>query len=70
MAKGVTLLFACWLVAGPFFEDMSYFLSKVTSITTDHGVEIHTLEFPNILKAFFGLVGGDTAGGHTRLGEP
>ena len=52
MAKGVTLLWACYLVAGPGFIEMEYFLNKATSITTDFGVEIHTLELPGILKAF------------------
>ena len=55
LAKGVTLLWACYLIAGPFFPHMEYFLSKVTSITTDFGVEIKTLEMPGILKAFFSL---------------
>ena len=52
LAKGVTLLWASWLLAGPGFDDMMYFLSKVTSITTDFGAEIRTLELPMILQAF------------------
>ena len=58
ISKGVTLLWACFLVAGPFFPEMDYVLSKVVSITTDFGVEIHTLELPNILKAFLAWHGG------------
>jgi len=65
MAKGVTLLWACWTIAGPLFEDMNYFMSRVTSLTTDHGVEIHTLELPNILKAFLAWCAG-TALADTR----
>jgi len=50
--KSVTLLWACWLVAGPFFEHMSYFYSKCRCITTDGGAEIKTLDLPDVLKAF------------------
>jgi hypothetical protein len=52
VAKGVTLLWACYLVAGPFFDDMAYFNSKVTGICSDFGTEVHTLEMPDILRAF------------------
>ena len=43
---------SCWLVAGPWFVDMAWFLGKVASITTDGGVEHLTVEMPNVLKAF------------------
>ena len=58
MSKGVTLLWACYLMAGPSFEAMSYFVSKVICICTDGGVELGTLMLPNILQAFAAWCGG------------
>lgn len=66
LAKGVTLFWACWLMAGLKFADMAYFVGTVASITTDVGQEIHTIEFPNILRAFLAYNAGvklvDTVG--------
>ena len=56
--KGVTLLWAIFLVAGPCFDDMQYCITKVRGIVTDFGTEIHTLELPNILQAFVLWHGG------------
>lgn len=37
LMKGVTLLWALFLVAGPRLEDVAYILDKVTGTTTDMG---------------------------------
>jgi len=58
VSKGVCLLFALWLVAGPFFCDLNWLLSKVVCICTDFGVEMRTVEFPWILRAFFAWLNG------------
>ena len=52
VAKGVCLLWALFLVAGPFFCDLRWLVSKVAGITTDFGVEMKTIELPFILSAF------------------
>ena len=52
VAKCLCLVWACFLIAGPEFIDMAYWFSKVASITSDNGVEIHILEVPWILDAF------------------
>ena len=52
VSKGVVLLYALWLVSGPFFCDLNYTLGKVVCITTDFGLEVRTLELPDILRAF------------------
>ena len=52
MAKSVAVLWACFLVAGPFFEDMKWWLSLVSTIITDAGTEKHTVEMPDVLRAF------------------
>lgn len=56
--KGVALLWALWLVAGPEERDLVYVCSKVRSLTTDFGVEMHLLEIPDITKAFIAWLGG------------
>ena len=52
IAKAMCLVWALYLVAGPFYDVIRYAIDKVISITTDHGVEIHTLELPDVLLAF------------------
>ena len=58
LSKAIALLWACWLVAGPDYEDMRYFCDKVRGITTDGGVELGTLDTPDILRAFIAWVDG------------
>ena len=57
-SKGVALLWACWLIAGPDAEALQWFCSKVRSFTTDFGVEMHILEMPEITNAFVEWAGG------------
>lgn len=56
--KGVALLWAFWLVAGPTVEDLTWVFGKVTSFTTDFGVEMHLLDMPDITEAFVAWAGG------------
>jgi len=58
VSKGVCLLWALWLVAGPFFCDLNWMLSKIGCICTDFGIEIKTIELPFILTAFLAWLGG------------
>jgi len=52
IAKAMCLVWALYLVAGPFYDVIRYAIDKVISITTDHGVELRTLELPDVLQAF------------------
>ena len=56
--KGVSLLFALFLVAGPFFCDLAWLLAKVVCLTTDFGIEIKTVAMPWILQALLSWMGG------------
>ena len=58
MNKSVALIWACWLIAGPTVDDLSWFCSNIRSLTTDFGNEIHLLEAPDILAAVVGWIGG------------
>ena len=58
MSKAVALVWACWLVAGPTHDDLSWFLSHIRSLTTDFGNEIHLLEAPDISQALVAWIGG------------
>ena len=57
-AKGICLVFALWLVAGPFVCDMAWMVSKVVCIATDFGNEMKTIEMPFVLRAFLAWLGG------------
>ena len=52
VSKSMALLHAFWLIAGPGHDTLSYTLSKVMSVTTDFGTEIHTLELQDVSKAY------------------
>ena len=58
VSKGVALVWALWLVSGPTVDDLLWACSKVRSLTTDFGVEMHLLELPDIAAAFVTWVGG------------
>ena len=58
MSKGVALLHALWLVAGATESDLAYVCSKVRSLTTDFGVEMHLLEMPDLIAAYIAFLGG------------
>ena len=58
MSKGAALVHAFWLVAGPTEADLAYACSKVRSLTTDFGVEMHLLEMPDIVAAYIEFLGG------------
>ena len=58
LSKGVALLWALFLVAGPTEADVRLACDHVRSLTTDFGVEMHILEVPDILPAFFKWIGG------------
>jgi hypothetical protein len=42
-----------WLVSGPRHEYVRYFVDKITCVCTDNGIEMTTIELPNLLDAFF-----------------
>ena len=58
IAKTIAFVWAVWLCFGPDWAAMSYFFSRVRSITTDNGVEMHTIEMPDILMAFMHWLAG------------
>ena len=58
IAKTIAVLWAAFLICGPSFEDMAWWLSKVTAVLTDGGTERHTIEVPDVLRAFLRWVGG------------
>ena len=49
--KGIALIWAIWLVAGPSEDDVRWFCSMVRSLTTDFGNEMHLLEVPDVVSA-------------------
>ena len=57
-SKGVSLLWAIWLIAGPSVDDLRWFCGEVVSLTTDFGVEMHLLEVPDFTEAFIVWIGG------------
>ena len=59
VAKGVALLWAIFLVAGPTPQALRTFCDHVTSFTTDFGVEMHLLEMPDIIDAFILWISGE-----------
>ena len=58
ISKGVALVWALWLVAGPSADDVRWFCSLVRSLTTDGGVELHLLEIPDMIDAVIERIGG------------
>jgi len=58
VAKCMALVWAIYLIAGTDYEDMCYFISKVIGMTTDNGTEIHVLEVPDVLDAFWAWLHG------------
>ena len=65
--KTVALLWGCWLVCGPSLDSLVYLCSKVRGITTDGGIEMHTLETPDFTKAFLAWVSGQSLHECARL---
>ena len=58
MSKSVALVHALWLVCGPSAEDLRWVCSKVLSMTTDFGVEMHLLEAPDMIDAYLAHMTG------------
>ena len=58
VGKTVSLLWQCWLIAGPSFPRMRLFLDSITSICTDFGTERLVVDMPDILPDFIRLIGG------------
>ena len=58
ISKSMALIYAIWLVAGPSYAAMAYFVSKVRGVTSDYGIELLTVEIPNCLKAFLSWMDG------------
>ena len=56
--KTLAFVWAAWLVCGPLLAGLEYFFSHVISMTTDFGVESHTLSVPWVLPAFMAWVDG------------
>ena len=70
ISKTMALLFALWLVAGPWFCDLAWLLDKVHGITTDFGGEIRTIEVPDVLRAFLAWNAGSTLATCQKLVVP
>ena len=58
ISKGVALLWAIFLVAGPTADDIGWFCDNVRSFTTDFGVEMHLLDLPDVAEAMVAWAGG------------
>ena len=58
MSKSVALVHALWLIAGPSAEDIRWVCTKVLSLTTDFGVEMHLLEAPDMIDAYLAHMNG------------
>ena len=58
MAKSIALVWAIWLVAGPDAASLRRFCDHVISLTTDFGVEMHTLQVPDVADALVAWVAG------------
>ena len=58
ISKGVALIWALWLMAGPSADDIRWVCSLVSSLTTDGGVELHLLEVPDIVDAMVAWIAG------------
>ena len=56
--KCVALLHALWLCYGPTESNLRDLFSKVRSITTDGGAELHLLDVPDVLKCFLRRLDG------------
>ena len=50
LSKGVALVWAIWLVAGPKADDVQRVCDLVSCLTTDGGVELHLLEILESLR--------------------
>ena len=59
VGKGMALLWGVWLLCGPFFLDVQYFFHKCTCITTDQGIELLTVEMPDLLAALLRWIDGE-----------
>jgi len=58
IAKTMLFLWSVWLSFGPGINHMEYFISKVACWTTDNGVEGHSVELPDCLRALMAWIGG------------
>ena len=58
VSKGLALLWAVWLIAGPETKELQWFCSHVRSLTTDFGVEMHLLDLPDMSAAMVAWAGG------------
>ena len=50
--KAAGLLHAIWMIAGPGYNEVAHVCSKITSVTTDMGVEMGTVTLPDFILAF------------------
>ena len=57
-SKAFALLWALFLIIGPWEHGLSFVLGSIRSITTDMGGEIKLLDVPNILPAFLQFIRG------------
>lgn len=58
VCKSMALVWAIWLCVGMDIQDFRYFCDKVVAITTDGGLELHTVELADCAKAFLAWVAG------------
>ena len=52
VSKTMAIVHAIWMIAGPDHATIAYVCSKVMSVTTDFGTEIHTLEMVDVTRAY------------------
>jgi len=57
--KTVAALHSLWLIGGPTVETLQQLCSLVVGITTDHGVEIQTINMPDVTEAFVRWLDGE-----------
>ena len=57
--KTITLLWQLWLMFGPSYANMRAVLARIRSLTLDFGTEHRMVDSPDILPAFFRMIGAD-----------
>jgi len=58
ISKSIAFLYAMWLTTGPEIANLRYAMSKMTSATTDNGVEVNLILTPDVLDAFYAWLRG------------
>jgi len=58
--KTIAALHALWCVVGPTAKDLRAVCELVVGVTTDHGVEVRTIDMPDVVDAFVAWMGGSS----------